>query len=118
MALGTILHEIPQELADFVVLTGPEATLNPVVALALNFASGLSVLLGAVIVMAADIDNVATGLFLCFGGGVYLHLAATDLMPKIYNKSLTKAQRGLSFLFFILGTVLIGLILIDHEHCW
>mmetsp|Transcript_62264 Transcript_62264/g.139044 ORF Transcript_62264/g.139044 Transcript_62264/m.139044 type:complete len:470 (+) Transcript_62264:67-1476(+) len=118
MAIGTILHELPQEFADFVVLTGPEARLNPIIALFLNFLSGLSVLLGAIIILIADVSDEATGLLLCFGGGVYLHLGATDLMPKIYAKGLTKAQRAMAFFAFILGTVFIGLILIDHEHCY
>mmetsp|Transcript_10110 Transcript_10110/g.18839 ORF Transcript_10110/g.18839 Transcript_10110/m.18839 type:complete len:470 (+) Transcript_10110:67-1476(+) len=118
MAIGTILHELPQEFADFVVLTGPEARLKPIIALLLNFLSGLSVLLGAIIILSADVSDEATGLLLCFGGGVYLHLGATDLMPKIYAKGLTKAQRAMAFFAFILGTVFIGLILIDHEHCY
>ena len=40
VATGTILHELPQEIADFVVLTGPGVSLSPVKALLANFASG------------------------------------------------------------------------------
>ena len=116
VAIGTILHEIPQELADYVVLTG-DAKVRPLIALVLNFLSGLSVLLGAILILSLDIGDEVTGLILCFGGGVYLHLGATDLMPKIYAQGLTKVQRGLAFLAFIVGAVLIGLVLLDHEHC-
>eukprot|EP00434_Breviolum_minutum_P034127 symbB.v1.2.030194.t1/scaffold3378.1/size58068/6 len=116
VAIGTILHEIPQELADYVVLTG-DAKVRPLIALVLNFLSGLSVLLGAILILSLDIGDEVTGLILCFGGGVYLHLGATDLMPKIYAQGLTKVQRALAFLAFIVGAVLIGLVLLDHEHC-
>merc|ERR1711865_331486 len=75
VAVGTIAHELAQELADYVVLTGETCKLRPVIALALNFLSGTSVLLGAVIVLAADVSNGDIGLLLAFGGGVYLNIA-------------------------------------------
>ena len=66
VAIGTILHEIPQELADYVVLTG-DAKVRPLIALVLNFLSGLSVLLGAILILSLDIGDEVTGLILCFG---------------------------------------------------
>eukprot|EP00440_Ansanella_granifera_P038760 gb/GFBE01042058.1/.p1 GENE.gb/GFBE01042058.1/~~gb/GFBE01042058.1/.p1 ORF type:complete len:485 (+),score=119.97 gb/GFBE01042058.1/:1-1455(+) len=117
VAAATILHEIPQELADYAVLTSEEAALSPVKALALNFISGLSVMLGAVIILTTEVGNAGTGLLLAFGGGVYLHVGATDCMPHVYNPKLSAAQRFLCFGAFTLGAVLIGLILIGHEHC-
>jgi len=114
--LSTVLHEIPQEIADYVILTGPEALLQPAIALGLNFLSGISVLIGAIIVVASDVSNDKIGLMLAFGAGVYLHIAATECMPRIY-KCGTAWVRAASILAFIIGTVLIGLILLDHEHC-
>ena len=44
---------IAQELADYVVLTDPkQGNLKPMIALILNFVSGLSIILGIITVMA------------------------------------------------------------------
>ncbi|CAE7843122.1 SLC39A12 [Symbiodinium necroappetens] len=118
VATGTILHELPQEIADFVVLTGPGVSLSPLKALIANFASGLSVLIGAIIVSATPIDDSFIGLILAFGGGVYLHVGATDCLPKMYDPKLRFVERLAAMLAFVVGTVLIGLILIGHEHCF
>lgn len=114
---GTVLHEIPQELVDYTLLVGPQVNLSPLAALACNFASGLGVVLGAIIVLASDVDDRHTGLLLAFGGGVYIHIAAVECMPRMYAQGLSRGMRIVSILAFIIGTVLIGLVLLDHEHC-
>ena len=117
IAVGTILHEFPQELADFLILTGPQVGLSTMSALAINFVTGLSVVLGTVIVLAADVASSTTGLLLAFGGGVYLHIGCVECMPKMVNPSLTPARKLVCLTAFIFGAVLIGLVLLDHEHC-
>jgi len=117
VAIGTIAHEFAQELADYVILTGPDAGLTPAVALALNFLSGLGVLLGALIVLSVDVGDAGVGLILAWGGGVYIHVAATDCMPKVYEKSLKMSTRAACLLAFLVGAIGIGLVLLDHEHC-
>jgi len=79
VTLATVLHEIPQELADYVLLTGPSLLLSPLKALACNFVSGLGVVLGTIIIFATEVDDAATGLLLAFGGGVYLHIGALSV---------------------------------------
>lgn len=110
-------HEIAQELSDYAILTGPEVRLHPLLALALNFLSGTGVLFGVLIVLSGDVSNTNIGLLLAFGGGTYLHIGATECMPKIYNPKLSTRIRALAIVLFILGTVAIGLVLLDHEHC-
>jgi zinc transporter ZupT len=117
IALSTILHELPQELADYTILTGPLGGMGPIMALTTNFLSGLSVLIGAIMIVATDVSDHVTGLLLAFGGGVYIHIAATECMPRIYNEKLSVPVRVACIASFILGCVLIGLILLDHEHC-
>eukprot|EP00553_Chaetoceros_curvisetus_P009216 CAMPEP_0204615968 /NCGR_PEP_ID=MMETSP0717-20131115/3322_1 /ASSEMBLY_ACC=CAM_ASM_000666 /TAXON_ID=230516 /ORGANISM="Chaetoceros curvisetus" /LENGTH=236 /DNA_ID=CAMNT_0051629037 /DNA_START=246 /DNA_END=953 /DNA_ORIENTATION=+ len=117
VAVGTILHELPQELSDFLILTGPQVGLSTLSALAINFATGMSVILGAVIVLAADVSNATTGLLLAFGGGVYIQIGCVECMPKMVNPVLSPARKGVCIISFILGAVLIGLVLLDHEHC-
>lgn len=117
VAGSTIAHELAQEFSDYFILTGPVANLRPVLALALNFLSGISVLLGAIIILASDIPNEDIGLLLAFGGGVYVHIAATECMPRIYSDKLSVKMRALSLLMFVVGAIAIGLVLLDHEHC-
>merc|ERR1719161_1161893 len=91
--------------------------MKPLKALLCNFISGLGVVVGAVIVLVSDLENDAIGLLLAFGGGVYIHVGATECMPKMYAKELSPKARAAAVLAFIVGAVLIGLILLDHEHC-
>mmetsp|Transcript_82543 Transcript_82543/g.191795 ORF Transcript_82543/g.191795 Transcript_82543/m.191795 type:complete len:465 (+) Transcript_82543:57-1451(+) len=117
VALGTVLHEVPQELADYAILTGSTVQLKPWKALVFNFLSGLSVVIGVLIINAAEVGNPETGLLLAFGGGVYLYVAAAECMPKVHKLNLPAKTHLLCTFFFVLGAVLIGLILLDHEHC-
>jgi len=117
VALGTILHELPQEISDYVILTGPGVGFSPIIALVTNFASGLSVILGAVCILASDIDDSTTGLLLAFGGGVYLQIAATECMPRAFSDKISAKIRIAATGAFIIGAILIGLVLLDHEHC-
>ena len=52
------------------MLTGPKGRLPPGLALALNFGSGLSVLLGGIITLATSVDNASIGMRLAFGLGL------------------------------------------------
>jgi len=116
VAGSTIAHELAQEVSDFFILTG-SGKLRPVTALVLNFISGMSVLLGVLLVLAADIPDEHIGLILAFGGGVYLHIAATECMPKVYSPELSVRMRAASLSTFVLGATVIGLVLLDHQHC-
>ena len=111
VALATVLHELPQEIADYTILTGPVLAFHPIKALLANFLSGVSVILGAVVVLSSEVSNSDIGLLLAFGGGVYINIAATECMPRIYNEKLSLRVRACCFVAFIVGAVLIGLVL-------
>ena len=117
ITIATVLHEFPQELADYLILTGPQVGLSTMSALAINFATGLSVILGAVIVLASDVASSTTGLLLAFGGGIYVQIGCVECMPKMVNPALSPSRKLVCVTAFIVGAVLIGLVLLDHEHC-
>eukprot|EP00929_Paragymnodinium_shiwhaense_P103988 TRINITY_DN6790_c0_g2_i3.p1 TRINITY_DN6790_c0_g2~~TRINITY_DN6790_c0_g2_i3.p1 ORF type:complete len:528 (-),score=118.80 TRINITY_DN6790_c0_g2_i3:646-2157(-) len=117
VVLASVLHELPQEIADFALLTGERVNLSPLKALTLNFASGMGVLLGALVILATEVSDAMVGLFLAFGAGVYLHIAAVECMPRLLNSQLCFRDRVACIGAFLLGATLIGLILLDHEHC-
>ncbi|GKZ00835.1 hypothetical protein MPSEU_001035200 [Mayamaea pseudoterrestris] len=117
MVATTVYHEMAQELADFVVLTN-HCGLSICKALILNFCSGLSILLGAVIILAADLSNAATGIILAVSGGVYLYITAVECVPRVLEYTKGNRRLFLAFLgMFSLGAIPIGLVLLNHGHC-
>ena len=119
VSVATIYHELAQEVGDFFVLTNKDqGALSPLKALSLNFVSGLSVVVGIVIVLAqSTVDGRAVGLLLAFGGGVYVQLGASECMPRAYALSTTTTLRLCNIIAFVVGATAIALVLIDHRHC-
>ena len=116
IVFSTIYHELAQEIGDFFLLVN-HAGLSPLQALSVNFISGLSVLLGGIIVLALEPGNTAVGVILSLSAGVYIHLAAGECLPRIDNLLVSGKERLISLAFFILGSAPIGLVLLNHEHC-
>ena len=112
----TIIHEIAQELADFILLTR-HVGLSTSKAFLLNFISGLSVSLGGIVFLAGNPSDEATGVILGMAGGVYMNIAACETIPRIESIIRTRVDRIWALLFVIIGTVPVGLILLNHHHC-
>jgi len=109
----TVAHEVPQELADFAVLTNSLGFSVPT-ALAYNVISGASVMLGGIVIMLADVSNLDTGMLLAYGAGNYIYCATVHMFSTGSKNILHDAKRLLAF---AVGAIAIGLILLDHEHC-
>jgi len=116
VVLVTLFHEIAQELADFIVLT-KYGGLSAKRALVFNFLSGLTVCLGGVIFLAAKPSDVATGVILAMAGGVYINIAACETAPRMERAIQVRGDRIWMLFSIILGTIPLGLILLDHKHC-
>lgn len=116
IVMVTIIHEMAQELADFILLTR-HVGLSAPKALLFNFLSGLSVVLGGIIFLAANPSDEATGVILGMAGGVYLNIAACETLPRIESIIRTQVDRLSALLFFIIGTIPVGLVLLNHHHC-
>eukprot|EP01033_Poteriospumella_lacustris_P008523 gene8523-6148_t len=87
--LGTEKLQAPQstiiqELSDFLVLT-KAAQLPAWQALLWNAASGLSVILGGIVIASAQVNDYTVGMLLAFGAGQYLYIGAVELMPMIHD---------------------------------
>jgi UTP--glucose-1-phosphate uridylyltransferase len=127
--------QVAQELADFVVLTSPQVGLSPLRALALNFGTGTSIVLGGLLVTLADVNDGVLGLLLACGAGAYIYLGAVVSLPAALagastveneeegkdidkaRKSRLRSRRALVLLSFALGAIAIGLVLLNHKHC-
>jgi UTP--glucose-1-phosphate uridylyltransferase len=113
-----VYHEIAQEISDFCVLTDPtQGNLRAWVALLLNFISGTCVILGAILVLALDMTDFDVGMILAYGGGVYMHIAATECMSRVYSVTNNLTLRFIWLVSFVVGATAIGLVLLDHTHC-
>ena len=112
----SIYHEIAQELADFIILTSHGGLEKPV-ALALNFLSGLTVMIGGIIALGVDLSNETIGIILGIAGGVYIQIAGCECLPRVFQLFESAKERFLSIFAFIVGAIPIGLVLLNHHHC-
>ncbi len=103
--LAVILHEIPQEIGDYVILIHGGFTRTK--ALFYNFLSGLSSVLGAVFAwsLGKTIEPfLPLGLAMTAGGFIYL--AMTDLLPELHE-STGISHSILQTIFILIGAFLV-----------
>jgi zinc transporter ZupT len=116
MVATTVYHELAQEIADFALLTH-HCGMSTRQALTYNFLSGFSVMFGAVLVVALELDDVITGSILSVSAGVYIYIAATECIPRIQAARKDATDTLMFLTCFTLGAVPIGLVLLNHGHC-
>jgi zinc and cadmium transporter len=109
---SVILHEIPHELLDFIILTKAGVTVKK--ALLLNFLSSLTAIIGAIIILAVNPDESVQGYILTFSAGVLTFVALSQLLPSISKDDHKKPVHVFLMLF---GMVLIGLLNLFHPEC-
>lgn len=73
-------HEVPQELGDFGILV--HSGWNPRKALAYNFASALTFLVGGLVAYAVS-NQFDVAFLVPFAAGNFVYIAAADLIPQI-----------------------------------
>ena len=97
-----LLHEIPQEIGDFGVLL--HAGFSKTKALLFNFLSGITAILGAVLVILSTkyIGDFNLELTAIAAGG-FLYIALVDLIPELHAHKHSKVTLALEFLFVLLG---------------
>ncbi|MEK7202106.1 MAG: ZIP family metal transporter [Patescibacteria group bacterium] len=109
---AVVLHEIPQEIGDFGVLISAGFTRQK--ALWLNFAIGLTAVLGTVLalVFGSRLETLAQ-LAIPLTAGGFLYIAAVDLLPPLHKE--TRPFRSLIQLLAIIAGVAIMAWLKIHE---
>ena len=115
IVLSTVFHEFAQEIADFIVLT-KKAKLPVMHALIVNAISGLSVIVGGIVIGAQDMKDSTVGMLLAFGAGNYIYIAAAELYPT-FHEFPKHSHKLMGLMLFALGAAAVGLVLLDHEHC-
>ena len=105
-------HEVPQELGDFGVLV--HGGWSKKQALAYNFFSALTFLLGGIVAYAAS-ANIKVVFLIPFAAGNFLYIGAADLIPEI-KKGYAIRSNLLHFVAFIVGLVLLLLLHFELPH--
>jgi len=107
--LAVALHEIPQEAAEFGILT--HAGFSRARALLWNFLSSSTVVLGGIVsFLLAGIIGQWIVFFLLFAVGIFLYIAASDFVPEIRKEQSLPKSLGL-LVTFAAGIFLMWLVL-------
>ena len=102
--IAVVIHEVPQELGDFAVLL--RAGMKPARALLFNLGSALMAAIGAILVLALDVDaSVLEAYGLPFIAGAFVYIAAADLIPELHHHSRGREAASI-FLCFLIGIAL------------
>jgi zinc and cadmium transporter len=110
--LAVIFHEIPQEIGDFGVLI--HGGFGRLKALLLNFASGLTALLGALLILTLNVKVENVSVFLIpFTAGGFIYIANSDLMPEL-KKDIRPLNSVLQMIFLFIGLgIMLALVVLD-----
>lgn len=115
--ISIIIHEIPQEIADFGILL--YSGLSKWKALLFNFLSALTAILGTVLgLFYANSIAGFNAFILPFAAGNFLYIAASNLVPQLHRKCGIK-DTLMHIFAILLGVLIIVLITIygpEHVH--
>ncbi len=102
-------HEIPQEIGDMAVLV--HNGMSGKKALWLNFCSGLTALVGALLgfYFLQSVESLVP-LFLAFTAGMFIYISCSDLIPEIHGHGEGKRGLAQAFLFALGIAVLWGIL--------
>lgn len=99
--VAVILHEIPQEMGDFGVLL--HSGMKPKKALAFNFLSALTAILGACAVLFLGMrEGDVAGIIIPITIGAFLYIATADLIPELHKEVAIKKSL-IQLLSFLVG---------------
>jgi|TARA_Y100000310_G_scaffold339109_1_gene430776 zinc and cadmium transporter len=99
--IAVALHEIPQEIGDFAVLT--HGGLSRKRALLLNFATALMAVIGALlaIYLTGQIEGI-TNFLIPFAAGHFIYIATADLIPELHKEE-NLEKSTIQVLWFLIG---------------
>lgn len=102
-AIAVGVHEIPQEIADFVTMIN--GGMSSKKALMFNFFSALAAMLGSIVtLLLAERIELYTPYLLAFAAGMFLYISLSDLIPELHHEhSQDRRQKWVQLLFFALG---------------
>ena len=97
VGFGVLLHEIPQEVSDYIVLTYSGFTRRK--AILFNILASTSTIIAILIAQYVSLEPI---ILISFMAGNYIYLATVDLIPEV-SRSVRGMSRVKNYLFFIFG---------------
>jgi len=112
--VAVLLHEIPQEIGDFVVLLHSGFTRKK--ALFFNLLSALTAFIGAIfaILLSTHIEGIEHVL-VPIAAGNFLYIAGADLIPELHKET-HPMKALLQLVFMIAGIALMYFLAAGHAH--
>lgn len=105
-ALAIAAHEIPQEIADFTILLDSGWKKRKIIIV--NVISSLLTVLGAIIgYLTIGLFENSLPYLLAGTAGIFIYIAASDLIPEIHHRAGHKQLYSILF-FFLMGLLTIG----------
>lgn len=110
--IAVLLHEIPQEIGDFGVML--HGGFSKIKALALNFLTALTAVIGAVIgLILNNYSNDIKLFILPIAIGGFIYIAGSDLIPELHKETGIK-RSIIQVITFIIGVlIMLSLILLE-----
>lgn len=103
LAVG--LHEIPQEIADFITLIRGGVSSRR--ALLLNIGSSLSAVVGGVVTfLVRDAIDPVIPFVIAFSSGMFLYIALSDLIPELHHHTKNNSEKWKQLGWLFLGIFL------------
>lgn len=85
VAVSTFLHEIPHEMGDFGLMISAGWSKTKIILT--NLFSAMSTFMGVIIVLLlSNVFEANMGLILAIAGGLFLYIAASDLLPEVHEE--------------------------------
>ncbi len=112
-ALAVAAHEIPQEIGDFGILLGKGMKTSRV--LLVNLLSAMATVVTALTVYIVGSDGfLPVPLLLGLTAGMFIYIAASDIIPDIHEKPHKTAAR--QSVMLLLGVVVVGIAISSLHH--
>lgn len=113
--IAVILHEVPQEIADFGVLL--YSGLSKAKALLLNFGTAVVAIIGAIVGLILGARSEAFVVFILpFAAGGFLYIAGSNLIPELHKECGLKDSLW-HLVAMLLGIgIMVALLFLEHTH--
>jgi len=102
--LAVAFHELPQEVGDFSILL--YGGFKRAMALAMNFLTALTAILGTLIVFSAFPSPQFIGPLIGFAGGSFIYISAAELLPELKAKG-GRARSIIQYALFALAMLFV-----------
>jgi UTP--glucose-1-phosphate uridylyltransferase len=117
LAIATVIHCFPHQLSDYLMMT-THGGLRAWQAITLNFITGLGMVLGGIVVLAAEPEPSTTGYILAVGAGALLYVAFAECLHTAERTATRPIHKLCGFVAFLVGVIPIGLVLLKDQHCY